>query len=160
MRAQPIRWVKLTLPPRVRDMWLLMTIRLSIISFAGIVRTLVAVGIVSDSSMLAASVFGRPRRTVTLSCSVGSSAADGAAGGACAGIGCGEAGRAVVRATGWAVTTGTCAVTGWAPVAAGGAAGGGACSATGSAGAAAVPAPDAAASVSTGWYASRTGHHA
>ena len=39
-----MRWVNETLPPRVRDMWLLMTMRLSIISFAGIVRTLVAVG--------------------------------------------------------------------------------------------------------------------
>jgi hypothetical protein len=40
--------VKLTLPPRVRDMWLLITMRLSIMSFAGTVRTLVAVGTVSD----------------------------------------------------------------------------------------------------------------
>src|SRR5689334_11771150 len=119
MSAQPIMWVKLTLPPRVRDMWLLMTIRLSIISFAGIVRTLVAVGIVSDSSMLAASVFGRPRRTVTVSSSVAPSAADGATLGAWAGIGCGDAGRAVVRATGCAPMTGMGAVTGRGSLAAG-----------------------------------------
>src|SRR5918993_859903 len=112
MSAQPIRCVKLILPPRVRDMWLLMTMRLSIISFAGIVRTLVAVGIVSDSSMLAASVFVMPRSGVTLSCSVDSSDEDAFANGAWAGIGCGAAGFAVVRATGCPPTTGIGAVTG------------------------------------------------
>ena len=65
--AHPMRCVKLTLPPRVRDMWLLITIRLSIMSFAGTVRTLVAVGTVSDSSMFAARVFGMPRSGVTTS---------------------------------------------------------------------------------------------
>src|SRR5689334_15460524 len=114
MIAQPMRWVKLTLPPRVRDMWLLMTMRLSIISFAGMVRTLVAVGTVSDSSMLAARVFGMPLRTVTLS-SADASAEDGSVFGAWAGTGCGAAGRAVVRATGCALITGTGAVTGCAP---------------------------------------------
>ena len=44
-----------------------MTMRLSIISFAGIVRTLVAVGICSDASMLVASVFAMPRSGVTVS---------------------------------------------------------------------------------------------
>src|SRR6476620_6397471 len=111
MSAHPIMWVKLTLPPRVRAMWLLITIRLSIMSFAGMVRTLVAVGIVSDSSMLAARVLGMPRRTVTTSSSAAWSAADGATLGACAGIGCGAAGRAVVRATGCAPITGMGAVT-------------------------------------------------
>src|ERR671912_2104203 len=114
MSAQPMRCVKLILPPRVRDMWLLMTMRLSIISFAGIVRTLVAVGTVSDSSMFTASVLVMPLRTVTLSASGFSPPADGATEGACAGIGCGEAGRAVVRATGWPPTTGIGAVTGCA----------------------------------------------
>jgi hypothetical protein len=110
-----MRCVKLILPPRVRAMWLLMTMRLSIISFAGIVRTLVAVGTVSDSSMLAARAFVIPRRTVTLSSSAGSAAfsASFAAGlGACAGIGAEAAGFAVVRATGCAPMTGIGAVTG------------------------------------------------
>ena len=48
-------------------MWLLITIRLSIMSFAGTVRTLVAVGTESDSSMFAARVFGMPRSGVTTS---------------------------------------------------------------------------------------------
>lgn len=81
-------------------MWLLMTMRLSIISLAGIVRTLVAVGTVSESSMLLASAFGMPLRTVTRSSSVLSEPAEGIGLGACAGIGCGAAGFAVVRATG------------------------------------------------------------
>src|SRR5690606_37168937 len=67
IRAQPMRCVKLILPPRERDMWLLMTMRLSISSFGGIVRTLVAVGIVRDLSILAASVFERPPSGVTVS---------------------------------------------------------------------------------------------
>ena len=41
-----------TFPPRPRLRWLLTTMRLSIINFAGIVRTEVAVGTVSDPSML------------------------------------------------------------------------------------------------------------
>jgi hypothetical protein len=41
-----------TLPPRPRFKWLLTTILLSIINFAGIARTDVAVGTVSDASML------------------------------------------------------------------------------------------------------------
>ena len=45
-------WVKETLPPRPRAKWLLITVRLSIINFAGIARTLVAVGTVSEASML------------------------------------------------------------------------------------------------------------
>src|SRR3954464_15449357 len=46
-------WVKLTLPPRARRRWLLMTTRLSKSSLAGTARTLVAVGTCSDCSMLA-----------------------------------------------------------------------------------------------------------
>src|SRR6478609_7744299 len=109
-----MRWVKLTLPPRVRDMWLLMTMRLSIISFAGIVRTLVAVGTVSDSSMFTASALVMPFRTVTLSSSGFSPPAEGATAGAWAGMGCRAAGRAVVRAIGGAPMTGIGAVTGCA----------------------------------------------
>src|ERR1700710_1584872 len=68
-RGQPMMWVELTLPPppRARRRWLLMTIRLSIISFAGMVRTLVAVGIDSEASMFVASDFAMPRNGVTWS---------------------------------------------------------------------------------------------
>src|SRR4051794_41943384 len=62
-----MRCVKLTLPPRARRRWLLMTMRLSIISFAGIVRTLVAVGIESDASMFVARDFAIPRSGTTVS---------------------------------------------------------------------------------------------
>ena len=44
--------VKETLPPRPRFRWLLITVRLSIINFAGMARTEVAVGTESDASML------------------------------------------------------------------------------------------------------------
>ena len=114
MMAHPMRCVKLTLPPRVRAMWLLITIRLSIMSLAGIVRTLVAVGTVRDSSMFAARAFGIPLRAVTVSSDGVASEAARAVSGACAGIGWAEAGRAVVRATGWEPITGVGAVTGCA----------------------------------------------
>src|SRR3546814_18580734 len=107
MIAQPMRCVKLTLPPRVRAMWLLMTMRLSIINLAGTVRTIVAVGTVSDSSMLAASVLGMPRSGVTLSSSRASEVEARSETGACAGTGAGAAGLAVARATGGAPTPGT-----------------------------------------------------
>ena len=42
--AYPIRWVKLTLPPVVRNSWLLTMVRLTSSSLAGTTRTLVAVG--------------------------------------------------------------------------------------------------------------------
>src|SRR5690606_11634997 len=101
------------LPPRVRDMWLLMTMRLSIISLAGMVRTLVAVGTVSDWSMFAARVLGMPRSGVTFSCSSAGAASSFDCGlGAWAGMGACLAGLAVVRATGCAPITGIGAVTG------------------------------------------------
>src|ERR1700748_2232576 len=56
-------WVNEILPPRVRARWLLMTVRLSIISFAGIARTLVAVGICSEADMFLATVAAAPRNT-------------------------------------------------------------------------------------------------
>src|SRR4029079_7002097 len=62
--AKPIRWVNDTLPPRARARWLLITIRLSQSSFTGPGRTLVAVGTVNDTSMLAAVRAGAPRSTV------------------------------------------------------------------------------------------------
>src|SRR3954447_9886748 len=47
-----MRWVNDTLPPRPRRRWLLMTVRLSMSSFAGIARTLVAVGTARLACML------------------------------------------------------------------------------------------------------------
>src|SRR6478735_34696 len=60
-------WVKLTLPPRERARWLLMTTRLSMSSLAGTARTLVAVGTVRDVSMLATTREEAPRRGMTSS---------------------------------------------------------------------------------------------
>ena len=51
--------MKEILPPRVRFRWLLTTTRLSIINFAGMARTLVAVGMSSDVFMFSR----RPLRT-------------------------------------------------------------------------------------------------
>src|SRR6476646_8291355 len=62
--AKPIRWVNETLPPRARDRWLLITIRLSQSSLTGTDRTEVAVGTLSESSMLATVRAGAPRSTV------------------------------------------------------------------------------------------------
>ena len=59
--------VKETFPPRPRFRWLLITVRLSIINFAGIARTDVAVGTESDASMLCTTRALTPR--------IGSSAA-------------------------------------------------------------------------------------
>ena len=79
--------------------------RLSIMSFAGIVRTLVAVGTVRLASMLVASVLLIPLSWTTVAS--GSAAGSVPSGmtvvpvaGASAGIGCGLAGAEVVRATG------------------------------------------------------------
>lgn len=48
--------------PRVRLRWLLMTIRLSIISLAGMARTLVAVGTSSEADMFLTTAAAAPRR--------------------------------------------------------------------------------------------------
>src|SRR3954453_9115503 len=56
-----MRCVKEILPPRVRLRWLLMTMRLSAISFAGTARTLVAVGTLSEASMFFAMAAAAPR---------------------------------------------------------------------------------------------------
>ncbi len=91
----------------------------------GTLRTLVAVGTVSDSSMFAARVFGMPLSVVTRSSDASAGVAGAATLGAWAGIGWGAAGLAVVRATGWAPITGMGAVTGRGSVASGAAAGAG-----------------------------------
>src|SRR3954463_3024935 len=78
--------------------------RLSIMSFAGTVRTLVAVGTVRLWSMLVASVLLMPRSGLTWfsGSAAGWSVTTGvlAVCGASAGIGCGLAGAELVRATG------------------------------------------------------------
>src|SRR6202008_582207 len=56
-------WVKEILPPRLRLSWLLMTIRLSISSLAGMARTLVAVGTSSDADMFLTTAAAAPRST-------------------------------------------------------------------------------------------------
>src|SRR5690606_37248805 len=61
-----MRWVKETLPPRLRARWLLMTIRLSMSSLAGSDRTLVAVGISRLASMLLTTRAVAPRSRVTV----------------------------------------------------------------------------------------------
>src|SRR3978361_904948 len=71
-RANPIRWVKETLPPRARARWLLMTMRLSHSSLTGTERTLVAVGTLRLASMLATVRAGAPFRTVYVGSSIAS----------------------------------------------------------------------------------------
>src|SRR5882757_8617434 len=85
--AYPMMWVKETLPPRLRRRWLLMTIRLSAISFAGTARTLEAVGTASEASMLVTTRAAAPRSVVVL-------ASAGAVVGVLAGVGFGVLGRA------------------------------------------------------------------
>src|SRR6478735_9414813 len=85
-----MRCVNETLPPRARLRWLLMTIRLSISSFAGTARTLVAVGIVRLASMLATTRAAGPLSwtvsgPLTEACT--GVAAFGLAGGGSAGVG-------------------------------------------------------------------------
>src|SRR5690348_13946562 len=63
--AYPMMWVKETFPPRARLRWLLMTMRLSISSFAGTARTLVAVGIESEASMFATIRAEGPLRAIS-----------------------------------------------------------------------------------------------
>src|SRR6478736_9948816 len=75
-RAQQMRWVKLTFPPRPRARWLLMTMRLSTISLAGTARTEVAVGTSSEASMLVTTRAAGPRSFWTSSMASASSAWD------------------------------------------------------------------------------------
>ena len=55
-----------TLPPRPRLRWLLITVRLSIISFAGTARTLVAVGTVKEPSIDCTTLAATPRKGSTV----------------------------------------------------------------------------------------------
>src|SRR5689334_15667571 len=56
-----MRWVKETFPPRPRPRWLLITMRLSTRSLAGMARTLVAVGTDRLAAMFAAVRAAAPR---------------------------------------------------------------------------------------------------
>src|SRR4051794_15730381 len=100
-RAQPMTWVNETLPPRARDRWLLITMRLSISSFTGTDRTLVAVGTRRLASMFCAVRAGAPRRTVRVGSSTASArlAGSGSFGTGAAEVGCG--GRASARGVAW-----------------------------------------------------------
>src|ERR671910_186903 len=112
MIAQPMRCVNETLPPRERRRWL------SIMSLAGIVRTLVAVGTVSEASMLAARVFGRPLSGTTSSSRTASAMTGcGLVIGTSAGTGWVRGATDVVRASGaWPIgDCGAVAVAGAAP---------------------------------------------
>ena len=101
-------WVNETLPPRVRPRCELMTMRLSISNLAGIARTLVAVGMLNEESMLAAKVLAMPFSTVTWSSALSFSPTTSMVPvtGACAGIGCGFGSILVVLATGAAEAAG------------------------------------------------------
>src|ERR1700758_4663146 len=77
-------WVNEILPPRLRLSWLLMTIRLSIISLAGMARTLVAVGTSRDADMFLTPAAAAPRSTCNSSPSAGATAAAFGAAGAVA----------------------------------------------------------------------------
>src|SRR4051794_15954672 len=95
--AQPITCVKDTLPPRARDRWLLMTIRLSQSSFTGTERTLVAVGTLSETSMFCTVRAGAPRSTGYVGWSL-ASAFEGASGSLGTGVVLdGSVGRASAR---------------------------------------------------------------
>src|SRR3954471_22911455 len=72
-----MRCVNDTLPPRARDRWLLMTIRLSHNSLTGTERTLVAVGTVRLASMFDTVRAGAPRSTVWVGSSLTSACAAG-----------------------------------------------------------------------------------
>src|SRR5688500_17162450 len=95
--AYPIRCVKLTLPPRARRRWLLMTVRLSESSFAGTARTLVAVGTSRDASMLVTTRAAAPFSGVLLAPVLTGTAAAGFGAGV---AGAGAAGAAAAGATG------------------------------------------------------------
>ena len=94
-----------------------MTIRLSIINFAGMVRTLVAVGTERLASMLAARAFGMPFSAVTVFWSVVSDGRE--VPGAWAGIGVAVGAVDVVREVGWSAVIGPVALGSAAVVAAG-----------------------------------------
>src|SRR5664280_440786 len=92
--AYPMRWVKLTLPPVVRNNWLLMMVRLTSKSLAGTTLTLVAVGTSREACMLVTMRPAAPLSGVTFSpgdvpLDAPTGALAFAAGADCAGVGAG-----------------------------------------------------------------------
>src|SRR5437773_6306344 len=90
-------WVKLTLPPRLRDRWLLRILRLTSSSRAGTTRKLVAVGTARLASMLATIRAAAPRIGWPATAGTAAAGLAGAAAGlagAAAGLAC-AAGSAV-----------------------------------------------------------------
>src|SRR5215831_275781 len=93
-----MRCVNETFPPRPRARWLLITMRLSLSSLAGMDRTLVAVGTVRLAAMLSAVRAAAPRsRSWVPSATAAAPAALAGAGGA---AGAGAAGASVAAAVG------------------------------------------------------------
>src|SRR6516162_6832787 len=84
--AYPIRWVNETFPPRPRARLLLITMRLSTRSLAGMARTLVAVGTLRLAAMFSAVRAAAPRSRTTFSCA-GAAAAAGSGPGLPSGAG-------------------------------------------------------------------------
>src|SRR6516162_1861301 len=84
--AYPIRWVNETFPPRPRARLLLITMRLSTRSLAGMARTLVAVGTLRLAAMFSAVRAAVPRSRTTFSCA-GAAAAAGSGPGLPSGAG-------------------------------------------------------------------------
>ena len=103
-------WVNETFPPRVRFKWFVITVRLSIINFAGIARTLVAVGTDRDASIEATTRPATPR-SGSMVAALGVTNTGTGLTGACAGAGVETTGAAGAAATG-AATTGAGAETG------------------------------------------------
>ena len=101
--AYPIKWVNEILPPRVRLRWLLMTMRLSIISLAGMARTLVAVGTSSDADMFLTTAAAAPRNTWASSPSAAGTDFSAGFGSAALGL---SAATSVLAAGGWVVAGG------------------------------------------------------
>src|SRR3954447_4157502 len=93
-----MRWVKLSLPPRVWVRWLLAILRLTSRSLAGTGRTDVAVGTVSDAAMFRTIAAPAPR--------IGSPGAGSSAVAAAAGVGVGAAAGATAGAGAGAVAAG------------------------------------------------------
>src|ERR1700723_3120127 len=87
--GNPIRWLNATFPPRPRARWLLITMRLSISSLAGTVRTLVSVGTLSVEAMLTAVRAAAPRSLAACAPAAGGGRALGELAGAGAATGFG-----------------------------------------------------------------------
>src|SRR5690349_11792664 len=110
-----MRWVKLSLPPRVRWRWLLAILRLTSSSLAGTGRTLVAVGTASDAAMFFTMLAPAPRIGSPLGGAVGAGVVAAGAGAAVAGAG--AAGAVVAAGAGAGAAGGAAAGAGAAALA-------------------------------------------